>query len=114
MLIRDSPAILVVEHQIMCNMPLKEVPLGLMAAFYVFNMEYPKGIQKTLMALEIIVLDIVPAKVHPKVASFLTQQFFFLHKIFVVIFVTSKIQNEFKMYNISFLSLICVVISSQI
>ena len=43
-----------------------------MAAFYVFNMEYPKGIQRILMALEIIVLDIVPAKVHPKVASLLS------------------------------------------
>ena len=53
-------------------MPVKEVPLGLMAAFYVFNMEYPKRIQKALTALEIIVLDIVPAKVDSKVASLLS------------------------------------------
>ena len=43
-LIRDSAAVLVVERQILCSLPVKEVPLGLLAAFYVFNMEYPKGI----------------------------------------------------------------------
>ena len=53
-------------------MPVKKVPSGLMAAFYVFNMEYPKGIRKALTALEIVVLDIVPAKVHPKLASLLS------------------------------------------
>ena len=46
--------------------------MGLLAAFYVFNIEYPKGIQKGLMALEIIVLDIIPPKVDPKVASVLS------------------------------------------
>ena len=44
----------------------KEVPLGLMAAFYVFNMKYPKEIPEALMALESILLDIVPAKGRPK------------------------------------------------
>ena len=46
--------------------------MGLLAAFYVFNMEYPKGIRKALMVLEIIVLDIVPPKVDPKVALVLS------------------------------------------
>lgn len=44
-----------------------------MPAFYVFNMEYTKGIQKALMALDIIVLNIVPAKVDQKVASLLSK-----------------------------------------
>ena len=71
-LIRNSTAVLVVERQIICSIPVNEAPLGLLAAFYVFNIEYPKGIRKALMALEIIVLDIVPPKVDPKVASLLS------------------------------------------
>ena len=43
-LIQDSAPILVVEWQTICNMPVKEVLLGLIAAFYVLNMEYPKRI----------------------------------------------------------------------
>ena len=44
-----------------------------MPAFYVFNMEYPKGIQKALTALDIIVLNTVPAKIDQKVASLLSK-----------------------------------------
>ena len=39
-----------------------------MAACYVFNMVYPKGILRAFIALEINDLDIVPAKVDLKVA----------------------------------------------
>ena len=39
--------------------------------FHAFNIECTKGIRKALMALEIVVLDIVPAKVDPKTASLL-------------------------------------------
>ncbi len=36
-------AYLVLEKQIVCKLPPDELPLGLLAAFYVFNVHYPDG-----------------------------------------------------------------------
>ena len=36
-------AFLVVEKQIICKIPLREVPLALLSAFFSFNMHYPQG-----------------------------------------------------------------------
>ena len=44
----DSAAILLVEHQIICNMLVKEVPLGLMAAFYVLIWNIQKVYERLL------------------------------------------------------------------
>ena len=73
LLVQGGTAVtLVVERQILCSVPSKEVPLALLAAYYSFNMEYPKGIKKCLTTLEILLLDLVPSKVDPKVSALLS------------------------------------------
>lgn len=62
---------LVVERQVLCSVPIKEAPLALLAAYYTFNMEYPKGIKKCLGTLEIL-LDIIPSKIDPKISAVLS------------------------------------------
>ena len=63
---------LVVERQVLCSVPIKEAPLALLAAYYTFNMEYPKGIKKCLGTLEILLLDIIPSKIDPKISAVLS------------------------------------------
>ena len=36
-------AFLVIEKKIICKIPHADLPLALLAAFYVFNMHYPEG-----------------------------------------------------------------------
>ena len=36
-------AFLVIEKKIICKIPHTDLPLALLAAFYVFNMHYPEG-----------------------------------------------------------------------
>ena len=71
-LLQDTAAVLVVERQILCSVPVKEAPLALLAAYYTFNMEYPKGIRKCLTTLKILVLDVVPSKIDPKISAVLS------------------------------------------
>ena len=68
----ETAVTLVVERQILCSVPVKEAPLALLAAYYSFNIEYPKGIKKCLATLEILLLDLVPSKVDPKISALLS------------------------------------------
>ena len=68
----ETAVTLVVERQILCSVPIKEVLLALLAAYYSFNIEYPKGIKKCLTTLEILLLDLVPNKVDPKISALLS------------------------------------------
>ena len=73
LLVQGTVAVqLVVERQVLCSVPIKEAPLALLAAYYAFNIEYPRGIKKCLATLEILILDIVPSKVDPKISALLS------------------------------------------
>jgi hypothetical protein len=63
----DPPA-LVVEKQIIFSIPKPEyIPMALLAAYYVFDMEYIKGSINVFTALQIMLLDKMPAKIPNKV-----------------------------------------------
>lgn len=68
-----DPAVLVVEKQIIFSIPKPEfIPIALLAAYYVFDMEYIKGSINVFTTLEIMLLDKVPAKVPNKVGILLS------------------------------------------
>ena len=63
---------LVVEEQLVLGkVPPSEAALALLGAYYIFNIEYPKGLQNLGTFLEIVLLDKVPRKVPPKVSNLL-------------------------------------------
>ena len=65
-------AVLVVEQEIVTTVPQEEVPTALLAAYFVFNLSYPKGGSHCFSLLEILLLDRVPNNVHPKVSTLLS------------------------------------------
>ena len=68
-----DPAVLVVEKQIICSIPKPGyIPIALLAAYYVFDIEYIEGSHNMFTALEIMLLDKVPAKVPSKVGIILS------------------------------------------
>ncbi len=70
--------LLIVEQQVVCQVKPREAPLCLLAAFYTFNMKYPKGLENFYQFLEILVLD-KPAKNLPCVLTRLFTQLSNVH-----------------------------------
>lgn len=67
-----TTALLVVEEEIVTTCPKEEIPIALLAAYFNFNISYPKGSSHFYSILEILLLDRVPVKVHSKVATILS------------------------------------------
>ena len=68
-----DPPVLIVEKQTVLSIPKPEyIPTALLAAYYVFDMEYAKGSINVFTALEILLLDKMPAKVPNKVGVLLS------------------------------------------
>ena len=49
--------LLVVEYQVVCRVKPREAPLCLLAAYYAYDMKYPKGLENFYTFLDIILLD---------------------------------------------------------
>ena len=56
-------AVLVVDQVVVCTVPTSELVLALLGAYYVLDINYPKGYNRFFSALEIFVFDKVPKKV---------------------------------------------------
>lgn len=67
-----SSTFLVVEKQVICNFPVSEVAVALLASYYNFNIEYPKSLKLLGTFLDILLLDKLPKKVPAKVSMILT------------------------------------------
>lgn len=65
-------ALLVVESEIVTTCPADELPSALLAAYYCFNLSYPNGSNHFFSLLEILLLDKVPQKIHPRVSTILS------------------------------------------
>ena len=54
----DSPkdAFLVIEKKPLCKVPLQQLPIALIAAFYAFHMHYPQGCTNLYTFFECLVL----------------------------------------------------------
>ena len=55
-------AYIVTEGQVLCKVPIAQVPFALLSAFYIFNMQYPSGCTNFYSFLEFIFLDLTPPK----------------------------------------------------
>lgn len=66
-------AYLVVDNHIVDEVPITDLPLALMAAYFVFNICYPKGCNNFYSFLEVVVLGYSPEKASPTVKYFLTK-----------------------------------------
>ena len=62
----------IAEKEVVCTVPEIEAPVGLMAAYYNFNIAYPKSSQLLGTFLDIVLLDKVPKKVPSKVSALLS------------------------------------------
>ena len=63
----------VVEQAMLFKCTPVEVPVYLLAAYYVYNMQYPEGLESFYMFLEHIVLEKAPPKKLPaNLAHFIT------------------------------------------
>lgn len=65
-------AFLVSEREVICKVPVGEIPLYLLSAFYSFNMQYPRGLTSLYTLLEILLFNIRPKKVPQIVSGLLT------------------------------------------
>ena len=61
-------AFLVCENKVVCEISLKDIPIYLVAIYYVFNMCYPKGCTNFYAFLELAVFKL-PVKVSASVVS---------------------------------------------
>ena len=61
--------VLVTERQIVSICPTNEAVTALLAAYYCFNIEYPRGSLLFFTALEILLLGKVPKKIHSKIST---------------------------------------------
>lgn len=67
-------AFLCIERTVLCKAPCCEIPLILMAAFYVFNMEYTQGLINVYTFLEYTLLNhSLPKDGKTKLKQFLAQ-----------------------------------------
>ena len=68
-----DPAVLIVEKQIICSVPKPEnIPIALLAAYYIFDIEYVRGSNNVYTKVEILLLDKVPEKMPNKVGIMLS------------------------------------------
>ena len=65
-------AFLVVEKEVICTLPANEAPVALLAAYYNFDIAYPKGCRQLMTSLEILLLNKMPKKVPAKVSTLLS------------------------------------------
>lgn len=65
-------AYLVVDRMILCKLKLANVPLALLAAFYVFNVHYTPGCSNFYTFLESYFLSLKPPK-KARIGNFLSQ-----------------------------------------
>ena len=63
---------LVSEKEVLCKIEPQKSPLFLFAAFYAFNMQYPKGLVSLYTFLEIVLFNRRPNKVPSIVSSVLS------------------------------------------
>lgn len=63
---------LICERQVLCKITPELSPLYLLAAFYAFNMKYPKGLHSLYTLFQIILLNSRPKKVPAIVSKVLT------------------------------------------
>ncbi len=63
--LKGTEAYLVTDGQVICEVDVNQIPLVLMAAFYVFNICYPVGCKNFYSLLEVIVLGNSLKKVTP-------------------------------------------------
>lgn len=63
---------IVAETQLVCKVKPHEAPLALLAAFYCYNMSYPKGLETFYMFLDYIILDKRPKKMSSTLTHFIT------------------------------------------
>ncbi len=61
---------LVCEKNVITNVPGVEVPVLLLAAYYVYNMQYPPGLKNFFTLLELELCDIIPEKLPRNVLHF--------------------------------------------
>ena len=73
MIIQDDEAYLVVDKRIIDQVEIGDIPFVLMAAFFVYNICYPKGCSNFYSFLEIIALKYSPEKASPTVKYFLSR-----------------------------------------
>ena len=59
---------LICEQTIITQVTGLEAPIALLAAYYAFNMQYPKGLQSFCTLLEVMLCGVKPGKV-PNVSS---------------------------------------------
>ena len=64
----DVDVFIMCEQVIICKIQGMEAPFGLLAAYYSFNMQYPKGLNSFFTLLEVKLCGIRPHKV-PNVVS---------------------------------------------
>ena len=69
----DLVAYLVVDKQVIDEVPIDNLPIVLMAAFFVYNICYPKGCSNFYSFLEISMLKFSIEKASPSVTYFLTK-----------------------------------------
>ena len=67
-----TTALLVCEQEVVTECPQDEITTALLATYYCFNISYPKGSSLFYTLLEILLLDKVPPKILPKIATMLS------------------------------------------
>ena len=68
-----AQAFLACEKKIICEIPTKEIPISLLAPYYIFNMCYPKGCNNFFSFIEIGLFNINVKNVPYTVGTFLTR-----------------------------------------
>ena len=66
-------ASLVVDHQVVDEVPIDNLPFVLMAAFFVYNICYPKGCNNFYSFLEVSMLKYSAEKASPSVSHLLAK-----------------------------------------
>ncbi len=69
----DQMVFLVTDNKILDHIEPRDLPFCLMAAYYVFNIEYPKGCHSFYSFLEVFALKMEPSKVQSSVSHFLAR-----------------------------------------
>ena len=58
-----SDVYIIAEKTVVCCVSVDKAVVSLLAVFYVFNMQYPAGLNSVYTILEIVLLQMRPAKV---------------------------------------------------
>ena len=58
-----SDAYIIAEKTVVCRVSADKAVVSLLAVYFVFNMEYPAGLTSVFTMLEIVLLQMRPAKV---------------------------------------------------